>query len=284
MLAQKLSHTSLKNLGEENIKDFASTIQRLFLVEQSKFDLVIACGNTGLYIAELMKITLRQIGKKTPPLISIPLQRFKNKKAQKKFDSASIRGLKHLLKQLDPVRSLPEIVFDNSLLLPELLPKVRKLKKCKNILFVDDEIHGSLTVRLALDLLYQTGKVAKLPHITIVAENHNLLWPYHNPKMFLHFLPYGIKKGTGSRYNNIISHAIHTQAARALKRLFREKLDRKNYVSILLGLPIKVFDGQQPRFSHEYNQRVKERIQDFRQLSRQHREYLEVLVQKGLQE
>ena len=268
----------LKQLGEDNVRRFAATIARLFCVERAQFDATIACGNTGVYMAELARMTLVHLGKDAPTVLRMPIRRFKNAEAKRKFDSSNSSTLKHRSRQADPVRSLPEIVFDNAVLLPGLRDEFAAVPTCRRFLFVDDEIHSSLTVRSALDVLQRLQKVAEYPSVTIVAENHNLLWPYHDEKMFLHFLPFRL----GSGAVNLVARAVSDDAASACAALSDDGVEFKQYGNLLLRLPLKDDHGAAPRFTTEFVKLAERRIPGFALLCAQHRRYIDGLIREGI--
>jgi len=270
------SKAKIKQLAEENIRFFTSDIKRLLVIENMNFDLILACGNTGIYLAELTKWIFNELKIKHPLVLKLPIQRFCKSEAQKWPDSKM--EAKRLRYQINPAKNFPLVIFDNSVLLPELKKQIFGQKKYKNILFVDDEIHSTLTIRLALDLLQKSGHLSNQPNVTIVAENHNLIWPYHNPDVFLHFLPFGIHK----QLNNLISNAVSSDFIGSVLQYLPEDFNKKSVVNLLLDLPVKVFNGKKPNFTKQFNLKLRKEMTEYDVQKKEHKKYLMKLIHEGL--
>jgi len=150
-------------LAKSRIKMFAASVARQLLEFNENFDLLLGAGNSGLYMTKIAEMTYEYLNIPAPAILNIPIMRFKE-------DGKTLNN--------------------NFSLLQEVKQALNKIKTIKNILFVDDEIMRTITVKECCNLLLQAD--LNIPHIdvTIIAENHFFEWHHKIPKASIYFFAY----------------------------------------------------------------------------------------------
>lgn len=146
-------HSKRRGLAKSRIKMFAAALCRQLTEENEKFDLIIAAGNSGLFMAAITKIVYKSLGVELPQLITLPIYRFESE------EKGKIGKLTHIPKEA-------------------------------NILFVDDEIMRGITVKTAVELILNDFTDMRSLRCVIIAENHFFEWHFHIPKVSINFFAY----------------------------------------------------------------------------------------------
>ncbi len=151
-----------RDLAKSRIKRFVAAVVRQINDEHRVFDLVVVVGNSGRFIFEITKQVYSELGIEIPPVVMLPIFRFKE------VDGAMVLN-------------------DNSVLF-SLIPT--NLPNKAMVLFVDDEIYIGLTVKASLELLLSRNPQLESLHCTIIAEHHFFEWHYNLPKVSVNFFSY----------------------------------------------------------------------------------------------
>lgn len=212
------------------------------------YDAILACGNTGLFMAEVLRLYFGEMGWQYPEVVALPILRFEDHEKHKLYEEQLDEMLRASV-QVDPVKAHPEIFFDNRVLLPWVKEKYGNMKELKRILFVDDEILTGFTVRTGLHILQEIGIASEDLHVTIVAENHGFRWYESNCDMLMTFAPYGVVEPTLGY--NIITSLFSESQMRQLHACISCEMKDQSLVNAVLGLPVKGFDGKVPFWNEE---------------------------------
>ena len=134
--------TRRKELAQSRIKMFAAAVTRQLVDEKEVFDLIVAAGNSGLFMMQIVKRVYQSLGIKLPHTITLPIYRFKTVDEK-------------------------QIINDNSNLKEYVKAQTNNISSQRlNILFVDDEIMTGLTVKASLELILDT-----LPELVVLISN-----------------------------------------------------------------------------------------------------------------
>lgn len=152
-----------RELAKSRIKMFVAAVYRQIIDFKEKYDLILGAGNSGLFMTKITEMVYQCLDIKTPPVLKLPIYRFKE-------DDATLH--------------------DNSFLIAQVKEKVQDIQKINNILFVDDEIMRALTAKECFQLVLEANLNIDHLSATIIAENHFFEWHYKMPKVSISFFAY----------------------------------------------------------------------------------------------
>lgn len=247
--------------AKEHLSRYIAMIYHLIEEEKKRFDIIIAAGDSGIGMVGITGMIFTELNVEFPQVLSLPIYRFLPGSDEK----ASNR-------------------FDNSHLIPPLRKQLRGLGNIKRMLFVDDEIGDGNTVEIALELILEASKKEGIrfdrPICTIVAEDQGFDPGRIKLEVKIDFQPYTSEiKGL----NNVITYHIPYKFYSPIRKLYSDKeLESKALVNILLGLPLKDFNSGKPRFSYKYNNIIKEKISNFKQIQGEYRKFLKEEIEKSI--
>jgi hypothetical protein len=154
-----------RDLAKSRIKMFVAALYRQLVEEKEKFDLVLAAGNSGLYMSVIAKMVYESLGIEAPTFITIPIYRFKD-----------IEGKIAL--------------NDNSSLSSLVKGKLDSLPEAAKILFIDDEVMQGLTVKASLELILEERPDLTSIRCLVIAEHHFFEWHHNMTKVSINFFAY----------------------------------------------------------------------------------------------
>jgi adenine/guanine phosphoribosyltransferase-like PRPP-binding protein len=229
------------------------------LIEESDFDLILAPGNSGVFMAKITSMTYNYIGKSAPLIIKIPLY----------------------LKD----RMGGRIKFDNSVLIPDVKRQIERVKKIRKILIVDDELteKNPATVRASIELLTAAGKI-KMPDLTVFVIAEGQTGSLKLAKSFgkICYLPFAKASKEWMGVYNFVSYSIPWEIQSKIREFYSDSvLNSGEIFCLLLGEPIrskgKLRRGK-PYFSYVWNNAVKNKIRDFGELQKEFKSYIMNLI------
>lgn len=235
----------LHHLSLRNFKKFVGVICYLLIDKHRQFDLIIGSGNSGLVAAKFTELIYQQLHIACPPVLQIPMLRYKGK------------------------QDVDKNLFDNDLLLPEIKEKLADLgvKQLSNVLFVDDEIGLGITAKTCLKLLRQSlgesSFVRKFTY-TVVAEDQGVQWEDDLPAI-IEFYPFAQELPDRS---NVIMWFLPGEIVHPIEYAIKEVKGSHTVMNVLLGLPIKVKTEkiQAPFFSYSINQKALSQVSNLGEL------------------
>lgn len=246
-----------KELARSRIKMFAAAVFRQLIDERQEFDLIIASGNSGLFMEVITKMVYDSLKIKLPQIIKLPIFRFQE-----------INGKK-----------VPD---DNLSLLPELSGKLNELSLSPNILFIDDEIMTGLTVKTFLQLLQKEKTDFEQVKCTIIAENHFFEWHYLMPNASIRFFSFArLIQGLNGNISFFIPEDLYSK----INSLFEEVESYTQAMAIVVGGGLKKKSDQGvPFFDTSLDKICSEKIENYLSLKQMLINELKVLVSEGLEE
>lgn len=202
-----------KELAESRIKMFVASLCRQLTDSNEGYDLIIGPGNSGLFMTKITEITYKQLNIKTPPILNLPIYRFKE-------DGKTLN--------------------DNSFLVPLVREKIQNLNSIKNILFVDDEIMRGLTANECFNLILQANPNINHFNATIIAENHFFEWHYKIPQVSIRFFAYS---PLIQNLNGNIGYFMPEDLFKVISSLVSEVSSYNHAMALVIGGAIKNKDG-----------------------------------------
>jgi hypothetical protein len=205
-----------RELAKSRIKMFVAALCRQLLDEGEKFDLIVAAGNSGLYMSTITKTVYEALGKELPKVITLPIVRY------------------------TPLPDGQLDLFDNSSLKSTLSGKLTDIPSRANVLFVDDEIMSALTLKVAMELVL--GELPELEALrcVVIAENHFFEWHYPIPKVQINYFAYSrLIQGLNGNIGYFIPEELYSKIAAEIP-------DVKSYnhaMAIVVGGAIKRKDS-----------------------------------------
>lgn len=250
-------------MSESHLKKFAATIYHLAEEEHIQFDVIVGSGNTGILCAKFTEIIYEKLGKIVPPILQIPVLRYKG--AEK-----------------------PENLFDNSILYTDIEAFLRQhiVSKLENVLFVDDEIYGGNALKACMRILIEYKKQNDMIENTlcyVVAEDQGLSSEFSISDAKIKFYPFEIGiDGT----SNVLTYFMPFELEKPIEEALGESIGSHTIINILLGLPIrdKREDIIKPEFSYTFNKLAAEKIQNLPDLQSQAYRIVNNLLEKGIEE
>jgi len=241
------------------LKDFSDKIKCLFKEKNYKIDLIVGGGNTGASITRLTQIILQNLKIKVPSL-SLPIYRYTPTEKNNK-----------------PYEGGDKDKFDNSILLDEVKKKIKM--PLNTVLFVDDEIGEGNTARMVLELLIKASE-KPINNYFIVAEDQDFLkinnWVNKYPKINIKIFPY--RKGIKNLFNVITYNVPYDYNIKIKNIIPDDKLSETAYMNVLLGEPVKEFINGKPVFTHKYEEILKNKILEFKEMQKEYLEYLKIIL------
>lgn len=234
-----------RELAKSRIKMFTAAIARQLLDEKAEFDVIIGGGNSGLFMTKITELVYEILGKNSPKVLNIPIIRVmeENKEA---------KALHDLISELN-------------------------IEKIEKVLFVDDEIMRSITVKTCLELLLLAKP--KIQHIdaTIIAENHFFEWHYSLPKVSIRFFAF-------SRLIQWLNGNIGYFIPENLFKKIQKKLPEvKNYnyaMAVVVGGGIKKLENGKPYF--DFN--VEAKLENYKEQKGELIRELKFLISEAISE
>lgn len=249
--------------AEQNLNGLVRTIYRLLVIENKKFDLIVAPGTTGVFVCKLTEMIYHKLDKPFPPKLLLPIVRYKGEEK-------------------------PENLFDNSELLPDVIEQLngKNIGDLKEILFVDDELYGGNALRECLKLILKYKELQNVTSetiCTIVAEDQRGPRQYNLPEVTFNFEFY--EKGI-NEYSNAITYFYPSHLEDPLTQALGDKIGTHAVVNVLFDLPIRpkgpnLFD---PRYTNEFNKLAEEKIPNLSDLRKEAKYITERLIDQFLSE
>src|SRR5690348_1759547 len=78
-----------RDLAKSRVKMFAAALTRQLIEENEKFDLILFAGNSGLYLSYLTAQVYKKLNINYPPVIILPIYRFKKVQGELKINDNS---------------------------------------------------------------------------------------------------------------------------------------------------------------------------------------------------
>lgn len=238
--------TTLERLAEQNFKEFVLCICDLIVNQEVSFDAIIGAGNSGLGVAEFVRIIYQELDLVAPPIIPIAISR-KESMVSKSCQKELIDCLSDTAKEV-------------------------------NVLIPDDEIgHGRVVGAVAGTL----NKIIPNESIlTVVAENHGYDPKLTHPDFNITVKSFGEKH---DGVYGVIFFVVGFALMNKIKSVIGPQEDDIKYANnLLLGLSTKELIDGQWGFVHRYDALVKVSIPDFEALQASYREKLHRLVREVL--
>jgi len=238
-------------LAKSRVMMFASSLTRQ--IEKDKtYDLIVAAGNSGLFMMKLAKMTYDALGKNLPDYIVLPIIRFSDESET--------------------------TLYDNSSLLPYI---PTELPKHLNMLFVDDEIMRGITLKHSIDLIILQNP--KIMHIdcTVIAENHFFEWHYDMPQVSIQFFAYArLIHGL----NGNIGHFVPEDMFENIKKKIPGVTSYNHAMAIVTGNGFKRTNDQGiPYFDTDVTSICSKHIPEYHQKEKLLVNELNDLVEKGIE-
>lgn len=255
--------SEVQKLAENYLIQLTRHIYKLIIIEKRDFNLIIAAGNSGLAVAQFLKMIYTGLDIIVPPVLEIPIMRFINENNKK--------------------------LFDNSVLLEDIKSCLAKIEfpKTINILFVDDEIRYGSTAKNALNLIKNALDDLDISNnikFTIVADEFGgFNWKPPFKSVFIDYRPF--IKHTNPNKNIILynmPHDIFIQLRPVLNKL---SLEERTAINILLDLPLKEKRGEiaKPAFSFKYSEIINREIPNLTELKINTREYVQSIIKTEIE-
>lgn len=243
-------------LGQQRFCKFCHTIKKLIAEDSVHFDLLIAAGNSGQSLARFTELIYQELKQGAPPKLQIPFFRY-----------------------LPGYHDDPNKIFDSKIFLPEVISQINNTKgQIKNVLFIDDEIGLGITAMGIYNLLNQALKQTNKPNIEnycIVAEDQGFKVPKEHPE--IKFIPYDFEI---DGFNNAIFLINPLEFEKPSIDVFGDdnKFAFHQRTNILLGLPLKDFNGGNPIFTDRFLRIAKERIPNFTKLQEKYLAFIKQAI------
>lgn len=223
-----------RELAKSRIKMFAAAIYRQLIDFKEKYDLILGAGNSGLFMTKITAMVYQYLDIKAPPVLNLPIYRFKE----------------------DGTR-----LHDNSFLITQVKEKLQDIQEMSNILFVDDEIMRALTAKECFQLILEANSNIDHLSATIVAENHFFEWHYKMPKVSVRFFAYSpLIQGL----NGNIGYLIPEDFYKEISAIYSNTLSHNHVMAILIGGGLKRKDNVgKSYFDFTIESELKNKIADY---------------------
>lgn len=250
--------TRRKQLAESRIRMFAAALYRQLVDEKVTPDVLLAAGNSGLFMTEIAKKVFEEANILLPPTVTIPLFRYQKQGEQFVSDN-------------------------NQSLLENVKHQVRSVTKDDlQILFIDDELMTGQTVRIALSLLFSARPTLQHIHCITIAEHHFFEWHYHIPKVSLNFFAYArLIQGL----NGNISHLIPEDFFEEIKQTIPQVESYNHAMAILIGGALKQKDSANiPFYNRELVIKLQSKIPQYEKKKEELQNEISELVKEGIEQ
>lgn len=241
-------------LAESRIKMFAASICRQLIDFKEDYDLILGAGNSGLFMTKIAEMTYKYLSLKLPPILNLPIYRFKEDKT---------------------------VINDNSFLAPLVKEALDSLNTVNNVLFVDDEIMRALTAKECLNLVLKAKPNMNHLNAAIIAENHFFEWHHKMTKVSISYFAYSpLIQG----FNENIGHFIPEDLYKEVLNLMNEPLSYNQVMAILIGGGIKRKDNKGNQyFDYILNPSLKSKIVNYDDRKKALIHRLEELIKEGVE-
>lgn len=238
-------YSKRRDLAKSRIKMFAAALCRQLTQECEKFDLIVAAGNSGLFMAIITKMLYESLRVEVPQIITLPIYRFKSDENGK-------------------------------------IGKLANIPKNVNILFVDDEIMSGLTVETALELILREFPGLCFLRCLIIAENHFFEWHSNIPKVSVNYFSYSrLIQGLNGNIGYFIPEDLYDQIA----SLVTGVESYNHAMAIVIGGALKRKNDQGIAFYDTHVEEIcKQNIAGFEKIKTSLNNELRELINKGIEE
>lgn len=254
--------SKLPLLAKANFKRYIATLYKLVIEDNTKFDIIISGGNTGMIMGRWAQLFFDVAKVERPIFITTTPQRFKPSKKngdQNRLDN-----------------SVLNLDIQNQFYNYNITPK-----NTENILFVDDEISRGLTADICIESLKKVFGNKPLNYY-IVAEDQGYIPNKYGANIETHFIPFA-KEIEG--LNNIVIYLTPNDIYQKVKNAISVESDRDKYiVNVLMDLPSRnkgiLFDG----YDYKFNYEVANSVSDIQNLKREFSKYVNNLIADAILE
>lgn len=240
-------------LGQLRLKRLAALLYLLIKEKGEKFDLIVGGGNSGVFVQEIVKMVYKRVGVELPPVILFPIYRPSNQQG--------VSVSKDLVEE-----------------------QLKDLKNINKVLFVDDEIMRGQTARICFetirDYLRNRNENVYLS-CTIVAENHNFIWPYDLKNISVRFLPFALVL---QGYNCNFGYLIPEKTIKKMESVVGEPADRNQVMSLLLGGKKKVVDNNIASFVSDTELDIENKVEGYKTAKQELHDIFEEIIIQGIAE
>lgn len=235
-----------RDLAKSRIKMFVAALYRQLNEENEKFDLIITAGNSGLYMATIVRMVYKSLGLDLPSLITLPIYR----------DDSSFQQV--------------------------ISGKLTSLPQKVNVLFVDDEIMTGKTAKTVLELILNERPDLNSLHCLIIAENHFFEWHYLIPKVSVNYFAYSrLIQGLNGNIGYFIPEDLYTKIAAR----FKDVKSYNHAMAIVIGGALKRKDEQgTPFYDTSVEDVCLKNISDYKETQSFLMHELEKLVNQSIEE
>jgi hypothetical protein len=243
-----------RELAKSRIKMFVAAICRQLTDFKENYDLIMGSGNSGLFMTKIALITYDTLNITAPPVLNLPIYRFKE-------DGNTL--------------------YDNSSLLTQVKDKLESLPPINNILFVDDEIMRGLTAKECYSLILKAFPETNHLNATIIAENHFFEWHYKIPKVSMNFFAYSpLIQGL----NENIGYFIPQELFNNIQQIIPEVKSYNQAMAIVINGGIKKLKNNKGYFDFDIEKNLKTNLPNYEKEKNELLEKLQNLVKEGVKE
>lgn len=244
-----------RELAKSRIKMFVAAICRQLVDFEEKYNLLSGAGNSGLFMTKITEMVYQCLNIKVPPVLNLPIYRFKE-------DGTTLR--------------------DNSFLITQVKEKLQDIQEMRNILFVDDEIMRALTAKECFQLILEADSNIDHLSATIIAENHFFEWHYKMPKVSINFFAYSpLIQGLNGNIGYFIPEDFYKQ----ISTMYDNTFSHNHVMAILIGGGLKRKDHNgSSYFDFSIESELKNKIADYDRKRSSLVNELKELVREGIKE
>lgn len=253
-----IDYQSQRNeLAHARIKIFTAAVCRQLLEQDEKFDLIVASGNSGLFMMEIVKIIYKELKIELPQTLTIPVYRYKE-----------VDG---------------KIVTDDNTRLQEYVTNnIQTAATNLNVLFVDDETMTGLTIKTSLKLLlYALPDLTKL-RCVVISEHHFFEWHFNLPKVSINYFAYArLIHGLNGNIGYFIPENLYAE----IKSHIPDVESHNHAMAIVIGGALKRKDADEiPFYDSSVTEILKNSLPDYEQTKNALLHQLSTLVTQGIHE
>lgn len=206
----------------------------LLVEKEEKFDLLVAGGNSGIFVMKVVELIYQSLELACPPRIVLPVVRPSN-------EEGIVCGEQYVESQLKLIDDI----------------------EIKKVLFVDDEIMRGQTAKVCFETvkkhLDKRGSKNFLS-CTIVAENHFFVWTYELEGVSVRFLPFAmVLQG----YNGNFGYLIDDGFLLKLETCLGNPIDRNKALALLGGGRIKTMKDKVSFFDSTVEEVAVQKVPDY---------------------
>lgn len=244
-----------RELAKSRIKMFVASICRQLVDFKEEYGLILGAGNNGLFMTRITEMVYQCLDIKAPPVLNLPIYRFKE-------DGTTLQ--------------------DNSFLITQVKEKLQEIQKISNILFVDDEIMRALTAKECFQLILEADSNIDHLSATIIAENHFFEWHYKMPKVSISFFAYSpLIQGLNGNIGYFIPEDFYKQ----ISTMYDNTFSHNHVMAIVIGGGLKRKDHiGNSYFDFIIESELKNKLADYDKKRSSLVNELEELVREGIKE